>query len=61
MTDADAVSISERAIKMLDQVPTLGQALGCVDCAKLFRKGAVCPYCGSTSIFNLAAYLGVDK
>lgn len=61
VTDLDAKMISDRAVKMLDQVPTLAQALGCVNCGKIFRTGGECPYCGSTSIFNLAEYLGIEK
>lgn len=48
----------DRALDALNQVPTMKQLLGCVDCEKVFRVGDECPYCESRSIINLAEVIG---
>jgi hypothetical protein len=53
MSEAEELRVSE----MIDQIPTYSEALGCVDCGKLFRCGAQCPYCESRSIENIAGLL----
>jgi len=58
---ADAEQVVERANEALDLVPTFGEALGCLDCSKLFRCGSACPWCGSTSLLNVANALSERK
>ncbi len=55
--DIEADQMHDRAVKLLDQIPTLGQAMGCLDCQRVFRTGGLCPYCSSKSIFNIATIL----
>lgn len=55
MTEADAEAATERAA---DQIPTLTEALGCLDCERLFRIGDACPFCASKSLLNIADVIG---
>jgi hypothetical protein len=43
--------------------PTLDEACGCENCRCLFRRAenAICPHCGSESIFDAAAALNVER
>jgi rubrerythrin len=56
MTD-EAEMIAERAHKLVEQIPTMKEAHGCMDCEHIFRFGAACPYCGGRSILNIASLL----
>ena len=55
MTDQD---IEAAILHASDQIPTLTEALACVDCERLFRTGDACPYCASKSVMNIADILG---
>lgn len=39
--------------------PTLDEAVACANCRGLFRRAenAICPHCGSESVFDAAAVL----
>lgn len=58
---AEAEQICRRANEALGQVPTLHEAIGCIDCDKLFRHGNECPYCGSKSLLNVADAIGTER
>jgi hypothetical protein len=58
---ADAEQIAERANDALDQVPTFAEALGCVDCTRIFRCGSACPWCASQSLLNVAGVLNEHR
>lgn len=51
---ADAELLRDRANDALEQMPTLDEAMGCLDCIQIFRNGAHCPSCGSRSLINVA-------
>mgnify|MGYP001605570418 CR=1 FL=1 len=58
MTDQD---IDAAILHAADQIPTLTEALACVDCEHLFRTGDSCPFCASKSILNIADVLGTQN
>lgn len=58
---ADAEQIVDRANGALDQVPTFAEALGCLDCDRLFRVGGQCPYCASQALLNVAGVLNEHR
>ncbi len=51
---AEALQVCDRASEALAQVPTLTEAMGCLDCERMFRTGAQCPYCTSQALLNIA-------
>lgn len=58
---ADAEQVVSRATDAAEQVPTLEQALGCMDCERIFRTGASCFYCGSPALLNVADCIGGQR
>lgn len=49
---------------VFEQWPTLIQAWGCVNCNAIFREPTEhggCPHCASTSVFDVAAALAVER
>lgn len=61
MMPDEADSIAERATLLAAQQPTIREALACEDCFVIFRSGGECPRCGSSSLWNVAKFLGMDK
>lgn len=57
----EAAQITERAHKIIDQLPTFAEVSGCMDCSILFRRGHACPFCGSESVVNLADVLNRES
>lgn len=53
----EAEIIAERAMQIVDQIPTFMSVNGCMDCQHLFRHGNKCPYCQSAAVCNLADIL----
>ncbi len=45
----------------VDDQPTLSEALGCLDCDLIFRRGATCPGCGSPALLNVADCIGEKR
>lgn len=56
--------LAGRTSTVLNQWPTLIQASGCVNCNGIFREPTqqgTCPHCNSTSVFDVAAALAVER
>lgn len=58
---ADAEAVVDRANGALSQIPTLTEALGCLDCERLFRQGQQCPYCASRALLNVADAISEER
>ena len=58
---ADAEQVASRATDAAEQNPTLNQALGCLDCERIFRHGSACPFCGSQSLLNVSDCIGGQR
>lgn len=50
MSDEDTARVET----LIAQWPTLDEMLGCVNCKHVFRDGAQCPRCESSSLLNVA-------
>lgn len=57
MMPDDAEQIAERATILAAQMPTMKEALGCMDCDLIFRSGGACPRCESKSLINVGQLL----
>ena len=57
MNDMEAETVADRAYRMVELWPTFHDALGCLDCDRLFRTTNECPFCGSKSLMNVATFL----
>lgn len=56
--------IAGRTQLAFDQWPTLKAAYGCVNCEAMFKEPSregTCPHCNSTSVFDVAAALAVER
>lgn len=58
---ADAEQVASRATDAAEQIPTLTEALACLDCERIFRHGAACPYCSSQSLLNVSDCIGSQR
>lgn len=53
----EADEITKLATILAAQMPTLKEAIGCVNCDLIFRRGAQCPRCESKSLINVGSLL----